>query len=93
MIFRRSIRLYYRVVLYDKRKDYSFQVISYPFLDGNIPNNLSYGVFISQLVRFANINTTFDGFLSNVADLVDKLVAQGFNNAALRKKFVKFCLQ
>ena len=47
-------------------------------------------MFISQLVRFANINTTFDGFLSNVADLVDKLVAQGFNNAALRKKFVKF---
>ena len=41
----------FRVTLYDKRKDYSFNVISYPFLDGNIPKNLSYGVFISQLVK------------------------------------------
>ena len=44
----------FRVTLYDKRKDYSFNVTSYPFLDGNIPKNLSYGEFISQLVRFAN---------------------------------------
>ena len=25
------------VMLYDKRNDYSFEVINYPFLDGNIP--------------------------------------------------------
>ena len=56
----------FRVVLYDKRKDYKFNVISYPFLDGNIPHNQSYGVFISQLVRFSNINTTVEGFYSNV---------------------------
>ena len=80
----------FRVTLYDKRKDYSFNVISYPFLDGNIPKNLSYGVFISQLVRFANINTTVEGFYSNICDLVKKLVNQGFNLAALRKKFLKF---
>ena len=80
----------FRVTLYDKRKDYSFNVISYPFLDGNIPKNLSYGVFISQLVRFANINTTVEGFYSNICDLVKKLVNQGFDPAALRKKFLKF---
>ena len=88
-----SISIYrgkFRVTLYDKRKDYSFNVISYPFLDGNIPHNLSYGVFISQLVRFANINTTVEGFYANIAELVSKLVNQGFNLAALRKKFVKF---
>ena len=39
----------FRVVRYDKREDYSLKVISYPFLDGNVPKNLSYGVFISQL--------------------------------------------
>ena len=38
----------FRVTLYDKRKDYNFKVITYPFLDGNVPNNLSYGIFISQ---------------------------------------------
>ena len=88
-----SISIYrgkFRVSLYDKRKDYDFNVISYPFLEGNIPNNLSYSVFISQLVRFAKINTTVIGFYDNIADLVKKLICQGFNLAALRKKFLKF---
>ena len=77
----------FRVVRYDKREDYSFKVISYPFLDGNVPKNLSYGVFISQLVRFTNINTTLNGFLKDVSGLIVKLVSQGYILAALRKKF------
>ena len=32
--------------LYDKRNDYDFDVISFPFLDGNIPKGQSYGVFL-----------------------------------------------
>ena len=31
----------FRVVKYDKRNDFSFEVISFPFLDGNIPTILS----------------------------------------------------
>ena len=65
-------------------------MISYPFLDGSIPKNLSYGVFTSQLVRFAKINTNINGFYTNIANLIKKLVNQGFNCAALRKKFIKF---
>ena len=42
--------------LYDKHNHYDFDVISFPFLDGNIPKGQSYGVFISQLVRYARIN-------------------------------------
>ena len=88
-----SISIYrgkFRVSLYDKRKDYDLNVISYPFLEGNIPNNLSYSVFSSQLVRFAKINTTVKGFYENISELVRKLVCQGFNLAALRKQFLKF---
>ena len=80
----------FSVSLYDKRKDFSFDVISYPFLDGNIPTALSYGVFTSQLVRFVNINSSFKGFIRDVVGLVRKLVSQGFDLAALRKKFVTF---
>ena len=80
----------FRVALYDKRKDFKFKVISYPFLEGNIPNNLSYGVFTSQLIRFANINNTFNGFFNDSKELISKLVCQGFLLAALRKKFLKF---
>ena len=60
----------FSVSLYDKRKDFSFDVISYPFLDGNIPTALSYGVFTSQLIRFVNINSSFKGFIHDVVGLV-----------------------
>ena len=76
--------------LYDKRKEYSFNVISYPFLDGNIPNGPSYGIFISQLVRLARINNSYNYFISDVKLLVRKLVNQHFDPAALRKRFEVF---
>ena len=78
------------VKLYDKRNDYSFEVINYPFLDGNIPKNQSYGVFISQLVRFARINSSYNRFILDCKNLVDKLIRQSFNPAALRKRFEVF---
>ena len=55
-----------------------------------MPTALSYGVFMSQLVRFAKVNSSFTGFKRDVSELTEKLVCQGFNLAALRKKFVKF---
>ena len=76
--------------LYDKRKDFSFDVITYPFLDGNIPKAQTYGIFISQLVRFCTVNSTLKGFLGDTKDLVNKLVKQHFDIAALRNKFNKF---
>ena len=83
----------FKVSKYDKRNDYNFNVISYPFLDGNVPNNFSYGVFVSQLVRIAQINTYFNDFRTSISDLISKLLNQGFQKAALRKKFVKFSKQ
>ena len=70
--------------------DYKFKVFSYPYLDGNIPEARSYGIFISQLVRFCSINNTFQGFFNDVKNLTVKLCNQGFVLAALRKKFIKF---
>ena len=53
------------IKLYDKRNDYDFDVISFPYLDGNIPKGQSYGIFISQLIRYARINTSFSNFISD----------------------------
>ena len=44
-----------------------------------------------SLVRFCSINNCVKGFINDVKDLARKLVHQGFNKAALRSKFVKFC--
>ena len=36
--------------LYDKRDDFDFHIINFPFLLSNIPSGPSYGVYISQLI-------------------------------------------
>ena len=32
--------------IYDKRDDFSFDIVNFPFLDGDVPQRPSYGVYI-----------------------------------------------
>ena len=36
--------------LYDKRDDFDFGIVNFPFLDGDVLRRPSYGVYISQLI-------------------------------------------
>ena len=39
--------------MYDKCDGFDFEIVKFPFLDGDVPRSTSYGVYISQLIRFA----------------------------------------
>ena len=39
--------------IYDQRDDFDFDIVNFPILDGDVPRSTSYGVYISQLTRFA----------------------------------------
>ena len=41
--------------IYDKRDDFNFHITNFPFLSSNIPSSPAYGVFISQLIRYARL--------------------------------------
>ena len=41
--------------IYDKRDDFDFDIVNFPFLDGDVPRHASYGVYISQLIGFARV--------------------------------------
>ena len=41
--------------IYDKRDDFDFDIVNFPFLDGDVPRRALYGVYVSQLIRFAKI--------------------------------------
>ena len=34
--------------IYDKRDDFGFNIVNFPFLDGDVPRHTSYGVYISH---------------------------------------------
>ena len=48
--------------LYDKRDKFGFPIVNFPNLTGNIPTGQSYGVFISQLVRYSRCCQNFVNF-------------------------------
>jgi hypothetical protein len=39
--------------LYDKRDDFNFPIVNFPFICSNIPAAPAYGAYISQLVRYS----------------------------------------
>ena len=48
--------------IYDKRDDFNFDIVNFPFLDGDVPRRPSYGVYISQLIRFHRVCSHVDDF-------------------------------
>ena len=48
--------------IYDKRDDFDFEIVNFPFLDGDVPRATSYGVYISQLIRFARASSIVADF-------------------------------
>ena len=77
--------------IYDKRDNFVFAIINFPDLYGNIPTNQTYGVFTTELVRYARGTTFFNDFKYRVLRLVRKLVKQHFVKKRLRQVFHRFC--
>ena len=50
--------------VYDKRDDFGFPIVNSPWLSGDVLRLPLYGVYISQLVRFAKCCTSFSVFNS-----------------------------
>ena len=48
--------------IYEKRVGFNFEIVNFPFLDGDVPHSPSYGVYISQLIRFARVCSYVDDF-------------------------------
>ena len=76
--------------LYDKRDDFNFHIVNFPFLSSNIPSGPSYGVYISQLIRYARCCSHYDDFRYRHKCLVDRLLSQGYKALRLEKSFKKF---
>ena len=77
--------------IYDKQDNFDFDIVNFPFLDGNVPRRTSYGVYISQLIRFARPSSNLSDFYCRNKALTAKLLRQGYHYFKLRKAFLKFC--
>ena len=85
------VRLSVSSTIYDKRDDFDFDIVNFPFLDGDVPRTTSSGVYISQLIRFARVSSHLADFNARNISLTAKLLQQGYWYHKLRKAFSKFC--
>ena len=41
--------------IYDKRDSFNYEIVSFPFLDEDVPRSPFYGVYFSQSIRFTRV--------------------------------------
>ena len=78
------------IYIYDKRDDFDFDIVNFPFLDDDAPRSTSYVVYISQLIRFARVFSHIDDFNTHNKVSTAKLRSQGYRYHKFRKEFSKF---
>ena len=67
-----------RTKLYDKRDDFNFPIVNFPFICSNIPAAPAYGVYISQMIRYSRACGSYQDILDRGLLLTRKLLNQGF---------------
>ena len=73
-----------RTKLYDKRADFNFLNVNFPFICSNIPAAPAYGVHISQMMRYSRACGSYQDFLNRGLLLTRKPLIQEFNSKILR---------
>ena len=64
--------------IYNKRDNFDLDIVNFSFLDGYVPRSASYGVYISQLIRYARVSSHVDDFNTRNKVLTAKLLKQGY---------------
>ena len=64
--------------------DFNFHITNFPFLSSNIPSSPAYGVFISQLIRYARACSSYECFFLRAVRLSNKLLGQRYVKERLK---------
>ena len=76
--------------IYDKLNDFDFDIVNFPFFDGDVQRRPSYGEYISRLIRFARVCSHVEDFNARNKCLTAGLLKQGYRYHKLRKSFSRF---
>ena len=78
-----------RTKLYDKRDDFNFPIVNFPFICSTIPAAPAYEVYISQMIRYSRDCGSYQDFLDKGLLLTRKLLNQGFLLVKLKSSLRK----
>ena len=89
LLFTRDMSNNMTTKLYDKCDTFGVHIVNFPFLSSNIPLAPAYGVFASQLIRYARCSTNYSDLLSHHRALVTKRLSQDYKVNRLSDTFKK----
>ena len=73
--------------LYDKRDNFNFPIVNFPFICSNIPTPPSYGVCISKLIQNSRACSSYQDFLDRglllTRELLDKVFLENVTVATM----------
>ena len=61
-----------------EKKHFDFHITNFPFLSSNISSSPAYGVFMSQLIRYARASSSNECFILRAVRLSNQLLGQGY---------------
>ena len=76
--------------VYDKRRDFDFEILGLPAFSSNIPKKMAFGIICSQFIRFANICMVKEDFIYNCQLVINKISNNGFPIWLLKNYVIKF---
>ena len=83
-----------RTSFYDKHDDFNVHITKCLFLSCTIPSSPAYGVFISQLIPYATVCSSYECFILRAVRLSNKLLGQGYVKerliSSLRKVYGRY---
>ena len=80
----------FRTGIFDKRKEFPFDVCRYPSTNSNIPDSTLYNVFYSQLIRIYRVCNFLTLFETAIQELFSRCVTKGATKKLLRNQISKF---
>ena len=74
------------IKVYCKTDDYDFTVVTLPFLESNVAEEMCYNIFFGQILRFLRICSKLEDFMERAKLLADTLIDRNYIKKKLATK-------
>ena len=74
----------------DKRDGFDFDIVNFSFLDGDIPRRTSYGVYMSQFIRFARASSILVTLTAIIKHLLPNVLGRAIVILNIVRRFRNF---
>ena len=81
-----------KISLYNKTKEFNFDVVSFTFPHSNIPNELRYSIFDTQVLRYGHISSSIDIFILSLKELYSTMISRRYYRSRVIR-CIKRCLR